>query len=82
MTVVSDLGMRRSVAGRIECQSNVPTETMIITATSAAIGMIAGRGEGPSRRESYRSGRAAAARGVAFGFRRTAGWSSTRAEMC
>nr|KEO69039.1 hypothetical protein DA06_29420 [Georgenia sp. SUBG003] len=27
ITRVSDLGMRRSVAGRTECQSKVPTET-------------------------------------------------------
>jgi hypothetical protein len=39
MTRVSERGMRRSVAGRIECQSKVPTQTMIITATRAAIGI-------------------------------------------
>ena len=41
MTNVSLFGMRRSVDGRMLCQSNVATHTMIITATSAAIGMIA-----------------------------------------
>jgi len=41
MTAVSLFGIRFSVEGLIECQSKVPTETMIITATSAAIGMIA-----------------------------------------
>ena len=41
MTRVSLLGIRRRVAGRTLCQSKVPTETMIMTATRAAIGMTA-----------------------------------------
>ena len=40
ITMVSLFGIRRRVAGRTLCQSKVPTETMIITATSAAIGML------------------------------------------
>ena len=39
MTRVSGSGMTRRVRGWTECQSNVPTDTMIITATSAAMGM-------------------------------------------
>ena len=35
------MGIRLSVAGRMLCQSKVATETTIITATSAAMGMIA-----------------------------------------
>src|SRR5690625_7578063 len=41
MTVVSLLGIRFNVEGLMECQSKVPTDTMIITATRAAIGMMA-----------------------------------------
>ena len=41
MTRVSLRGIRRSVESRMLCQSNVPTDTMIMTATSAAIGMRA-----------------------------------------
>src|SRR5690606_9823149 len=39
MTLVSPSGMRRSVAGAMECQSNVLKDTSTITATSAAIGI-------------------------------------------
>ena len=39
MTMVSLSGMTRSVRGLTECQSMVPTETMTITATSAAMGI-------------------------------------------
>ncbi len=39
MTVISPAGIRRSVFGATECQSNVANDTMIITATRAAIGM-------------------------------------------
>ena len=39
MTTVSLRGMRRRVPGWMLCQSNVPTDTMIITATRAAIGI-------------------------------------------
>ena len=39
--VLSESGIRRSVDGRIECQSKAPIETMIITATSAAMGIPA-----------------------------------------
>ena len=52
MTMVSDFGIRRSVAGWMECQSKVPTETMIITATSAAIGMRATTSPNPTTRIS------------------------------
>ena len=41
MTTVSPPGMPRSVAGATLCQSKVETDTRIITATSAAIGMTA-----------------------------------------
>ena len=40
MTAVSDFGIRRSVEGRMLCQSKVAMETMIITATRAAIGIM------------------------------------------
>src|SRR5699024_3746441 len=41
MTAVSDFGMKPRVDGRIECQSNVATETKNITATRAAMGIMA-----------------------------------------
>ncbi len=41
MTVVSPQGMRLRAAGVMLCQSKVGTDTMIITATSAAIGITA-----------------------------------------
>ena len=41
MIDVSPAGIRRRVAGETLCQSKVATATMIITATSAAIGMTA-----------------------------------------
>jgi hypothetical protein len=52
MTSVSPRGIRRSVAGAIECQSNVETATRIITATSAAIGITATRLPSPTTRRS------------------------------
>ena len=55
MTVVSDLGIRRRVLGWIECQSKVATETMIITATSAAIGMSATTSPKPTTRTSRKT---------------------------
>ena len=55
MTVVSDLGIRRRVAGWMECQSKVPTETMIITATRAAIGMRATTSPNPTTRMSRKT---------------------------
>src|SRR5699024_5103353 len=41
MTAVSDFGIKPRVEGRIECQSNVAMATKIITATRAAMGIIA-----------------------------------------
>ena len=55
MTMVSLLGIRRSVAGRMLCQSKVPTETMIMTATSAAIGMTATTSPRPTTRISRKT---------------------------
>src|SRR5699024_4892756 len=43
MMAVSLFGMRLSVDGLIECQSKVPTETMTMMATKAAIGIMATR---------------------------------------
>ena len=48
MTVVSLFGIRLSVDQRMLCQSNVAIETMIMTATSAAIGMIETRSPRPT----------------------------------
>ena len=55
MTAVSDFGIRRRVLGWMECQSKVPTETMIITATSAAIGMRATTSPKPTTRMSRKT---------------------------
>ena len=52
MTMVSLRGIRRSVLGWMLCQSKVPTETMTITATSAAIGMSPTRSPRPTTRIS------------------------------
>ena len=52
ITPVSDFGIRRRVRGWIECQSKVPTETMIITATRAAIGISATTSPMPTTRTS------------------------------
>src|SRR5690606_26783755 len=41
ITAVSLFGMRRSVEGRTECQSNAAYDTMSMTATSAAMGIDA-----------------------------------------
>ena len=55
ITVVSDLGIRRSVEGRTECQSKVPTATITMTATSAAIGMSATTSPKPTTRISRKT---------------------------
>ena len=55
MTKVSDFGIRRRVAGWMLCQSKVPTETMIMTATSAAIGMMATTSPNPTTRTSRKT---------------------------
>ena len=52
MIVVALIGICRSVRGCTLCQSIVPTETMIITATSAAIGILATAPPNPTTRTS------------------------------
>ena len=50
MTAVSLLGSRLSVLGATLCQLKVATETMIMTATKAAIGIIPTRSPNPTTR--------------------------------
>lgn len=52
ITDVSLRGMRHSVAGATLCQSNVSAATTIMTATSAAIGMVATSGPSTTSRIS------------------------------
>ena len=52
MTRVSLLGILRRVAGWMLCQSKVPTATMTITATRAAMGMTATTSPRPTTRMS------------------------------
>ena len=52
ITMFSLCGMRLRVEGLTLCQSNVATETMIITATSAAMGMRPTAGPKPTTRIS------------------------------
>ena len=52
MTMFSLSGIRLSVAGWMLCQSKVPTETMIITATSTAIGIRPTASPSPTTRPS------------------------------
>ncbi len=47
--------MRRNVFGWMLCQSRVATDTMIITATSAAIGICATRSPSPTTRPSRKT---------------------------
>ncbi len=55
ITPVSDLGIRRSVAGCTLCQSKVLTATMTMTATRAAIGMTATTSPKPTTRTSRKT---------------------------
>ena len=48
MIIVAEYGIRRSVLGVTLCQSIVPTDTMIMTATSAAMGIMATTGPSPT----------------------------------
>ena len=52
ITNVSLLGMRRNVFGLMLCQSSVATDTMIMTATRAAIGIRATRSPRPTTKAS------------------------------
>ena len=55
MTAVSLRGMRRSVDGAMLCQSKVVADTMIITATRAAIGICATMSPIPTTRASRKT---------------------------